>query len=74
MCILQKRSRYVYAIIPGPVFGQDQKGAGIPVKAVHTEEVPIYTNQSITQMKEESVYRRGTYILYSLPYLLCVIG
>ena len=57
-----KKKRYIYAIIPGPVFGQEQKGGGIPVKAVHTEEVPIHTNQSIAQRNEDSVYRRGTYI------------
>ena len=33
-----------------------------------TEEVPIYTNQSITQRRKDSVYRRGTYIYQSFNY------
>jgi len=37
-------------------------------KTVYTEEVSIYTNQSITQRKYDSVYRRGTYIYQSINY------
>ena len=49
---IRKESINIYhVIIPGPVFGQEQKGGGIPVKTVYTEEVPIYTNKSITQRK-----------------------
>ena len=33
-----------------------------------TEEVPIYTNQSITQRKYDSAYRRDTYIYQSINY------
>ena len=29
---------------------------------MYAEDVPIYTNQSITQRKKDNVYRRGTYI------------
>ena len=46
-----KKTTIYHVIIPGPVFGQEQKGGGIPVKTVYTEEVPIYTNKSITQRK-----------------------
>ena len=46
-----KKTTIYHVIIPGPVFGQEQKGGGIPVKTVYTEEVPIYTSQSITQRK-----------------------
>jgi len=35
---------------------------------VYTEEVYIYTNQSITQRRKDSVYRRGTYIYKSFNY------
>ena len=31
-------------------------------KTSYTEELPIYTKQSITQRRWDSVYRRGTYI------------
>ena len=34
----------------------------------YTEEVPIYTNQSITQRRYASVHRRGTYICQSIKY------
>jgi hypothetical protein len=46
---IRKESIDIYhVIIPGPVFGQEQQGGGIPVKTMYKEEVPIYTNQSIT--------------------------
>ena len=35
---------------------------------MHTEEVPTYTNQSITQRRYDKVYRRGTYIYQSVHY------
>jgi hypothetical protein len=35
---------------------------------MYTEEVPIYTNHSITQRKYDNVYRRGTYIYQSINY------
>ena len=35
---------------------------------MHTEEVPIYTNILITQRREDSGYRRGTYIYQSFNY------
>jgi len=35
---------------------------------VDIEEVPIYTNHSITQRRKDSAYRRGTYIYYSINY------
>jgi len=37
-------------------------------KTVDTEEVPIYTNHSITQRRKDSAYRRGTYIYQSINY------
>ena len=37
-------------------------------KTVYTEEVSIYTNQSITQMKYNSAYIRGTSIYQSIKY------
>ena len=44
--------RYLYI----PIFQLHRGG-----KTVYTEEVPIYTNQSITQRRKDSAYRRGTY-------------
>jgi hypothetical protein len=35
---------------------------------MYTEDVPIYTDQSITQRREDNVYRRGTYIYQSFSY------
>jgi hypothetical protein len=35
---------------------------------MYTEDVPIYTDQSITQRREDNVYRRGTYIYQSFNY------
>jgi hypothetical protein len=35
---------------------------------VHTEEASKYTNQSITQRKYDSAYRRDTYIYQSINY------
>ena len=35
---------------------------------MYAEEVPIYTNQSITQRRYDNVYRRGTYIYQSIYY------
>ena len=35
---------------------------------MYIEEVPIYTNLSITQRRYDSVYRRGTYIYQSINY------
>jgi hypothetical protein len=35
---------------------------------MYAEEVPIYTNQTITQSRLESVYRRGSYIYQSINY------
>ena len=35
---------------------------------MYEEGVAIYTNQSITQRRYDSVYRRGTYIYQSINY------
>jgi hypothetical protein len=35
---------------------------------MYAEEVPIYTIQTITQMRLESVCKRGTYIYQSINY------
>ena len=35
---------------------------------MYTEEVPIYTKQSITQRRQDRVYRRGTYIYQLINY------
>jgi len=35
---------------------------------MYTEQVPIYINQSITQRRSDSVYRRGTYIYQAINY------
>ena len=40
---------------------------------MHTKEVPIFTNQSITQRRWDSVYRRGTYIYQSINYTKDVV-
>jgi len=37
-------------------------------KTVYTEEVPIYTNQSITQRRKDSACKRGIYIYQSINY------
>ena len=37
-------------------------------KIMYTEEIPLHTNLSITQRREDSVYRRGTYIYQSINY------
>jgi hypothetical protein len=36
---------------------------------VYTEEVSIYTNQSIRQRRQHNAYRRGTYIYQSINYI-----
>ena len=43
-----KKTTIYHVIIPGPVVGQEQKGGGIAVSTMYTEEVPKYTNQFIT--------------------------
>jgi hypothetical protein len=35
---------------------------------MHKEDVSLYTNQSITQRRYDSVYKRGTYIYQSIHY------
>jgi hypothetical protein len=35
---------------------------------MYTEEIPIYTNHSITQRRKDDAYRRGTYIYQSINY------
>jgi hypothetical protein len=35
---------------------------------MYAEEVPIYTNQSITQRRKDSVCKRGIYIYQSINY------
>ena len=54
------QKRYLYKPI-----NQLHKGG----KTSYTEEVPIYTNQSITQRRWDSVYRRGTYVYISVNQL-----
>ena len=52
---------YIYIYIP---INQLHKEG----KTMYAEEVPIYTNQTITQARLESVHRRGTYIYQSINY------
>jgi hypothetical protein len=35
---------------------------------MYTEEIPIYTNHSITQRRKDDAYRKGTYIYQSFNY------
>ena len=35
---------------------------------MYTEDVPLYTDQSITQRRKDNVYRRDSYIYQSFNY------